>query len=93
MYVSGLTDDKNDTTKIYNPASFKIKGIDKYMDAWYNLRADPAEGGQYAAHDIYGMPKFGEWKQGIQGNIIMDEQENQKSSDDIVNNTMQFLTQ
>ena len=93
LYDSGLTDDKNDTTKIYNPASFKIKGIDKYTDAWYNLRADPAEGGQYAAHDIYGMPKFGEWKQGIQGNIIMDEQENQKSSDDIVNNTMQFLTQ
>ena len=93
LYDSGLTDDKLDVSKTYNPAYFKIKGIDKYMNAWYNLRADPTEGGQYAAHDIYGMPKFGEWKQGIQGNIIMDEQENQKSSDDIVNNTMQFLTQ
>ncbi len=93
LYASGLTDDKNDTTKTYNPSAFKIKGIDKYMNAWYNLRADKKEGGQYAAHDIYGMPEFWEWKQGIEGNIIMDEQENQQSSNDIVNQTMNFLTQ
>ena len=93
LYASGLTDDKNDTTKTYNPSAFKIKGIDKYMNAWYNLRADKKEGGQYAAHDIYGQPEFWEWKQGIEGNIIMDEQENQQSSNDIVNQTMNFLTQ
>ena len=93
LYASGLTDDKNDTTKAYNPSAFKIKGIDKYTNAWYNLRADKKEGGQYAAHNIYGQPEFWEWKQGIEGNIIMDQQENKKSSDDIVNNTMNFLTQ
>ena len=63
------------------------------MNAWYNHRADKKEGGQYAAHDIYGQPEFWEWKQGIEGNIIMDEQENQQSSNDIVNQTMNFLTQ
>jgi len=93
LYASGLTDDKNDTTKAYNPSAFKIKGIDKYTNAWYNLRADKKEGGQYAAHNIYGQPEFWEWKQGIEGNIIMDQQENKKSSDDIVNDTMNFLTQ
>ena len=93
LYASGLTDDKTDSSKTYNPAAFKIKGIDKYMNAWYNLRYDKKEGGQYAAHDIYGMPEFWEWKQGIEGNIIMDAQENKQSSDDIVNNTMNFLTQ
>jgi len=93
LYDSGLTDDKNDTTKTYNPAAFKIKGIDKYTDAWYNLRADKKEGGQYAAHNIYGQPEFWQWKQGIEGNIIMDEQENKQSSDNIVSNTMNFLTQ
>ena len=93
LYASGLTDDKTDTSKIYNPAAFKIKGIDKYTNAWYNLRADKKEGGQYAAHNIYGQPEFWEWKQGIEGNIIMDEQENKQSSDDIVNKTMNFLTQ
>ena len=93
LYASGLTDDKNDTTKAYNPSAFKIKGIDKYMNAWYNLRANKKDGGQYAAHNIYGQPEFWEWKQGIEGNIIMDQQENKESSDNIVNNTMKFLTQ
>ena len=93
LYASGLTDDKNDTTKTYNPSAFKIKGIDKYMNAWYNLRANKKDGGQYAAHNIYGQPEFWEWKQGIEGNIIMDQQENKESSDNIVNNTMKFLTQ
>jgi len=93
LYDSGLTDDKNDTTKTYNPAAFKIKGIDKYTNAWYNLRADKKEGGQYAAHNIYGQPEFWEWKEGIEGNLIMDAQENKESSDNIVNNTMNFLTQ
>ena len=93
LYASGLTDDKNDTGKIYNPSAFKIKGIDKYMNSWYNLRSDPKEGGQYSAHNIYGQPEFWEWKQGVEGNIIMDQQENTKSSDDIVNSTMKFLTE
>ena len=93
LYASGLTDDKTDSAKTYNPSAFKIKGIDKYMNAWYNLRADKKEGGQYAAHNIYGMPEFWEWKQGIEGNIIMDEQENTQSSNDIVNDTMKFLTE
>ena len=93
LYSSGLTDDKNDRTKTYNPAYFKIKGIDKYMNAWYNLRADKKEGGQYAAHNIYGQPEFWEWKQGIEGNLIMDQQENEDSTDNIVDKTMQFLTQ
>ena len=92
LYAAGLTDDKNDTSKIYNPAYFKVKGIDKYMNAWYNLRSGP-DGGQYAAHDIFGQPKFGDWRQGIEGNIIMDQQENKNNSNDIVNDTMKFLTQ
>ena len=93
LYDSGLTDDKNDTTKQYSPQSFKIKGIDKYMNAWYNLRYDKKEGGQYAAHNIYGKPEFWEWKEGIEGNLIMDHEENKQNSGDIITDTMNFLTQ
>ena len=93
LYDSGLTDDKNDTTKQYSPQSFKIKGIDKFMNAWYNLRYDKKEGGQYAAHNVYGMPEFWEWKEGIEGNLIMDHEENKQNSSDIIDDTMNFLTQ
>lgn len=92
LYKAGLTDDKNDTTKTYAPNDFKIKGIDKYVNAWYNLRSG-SDGGMYAAHDIYGQPKFGAWKQSITGNMILDQEEDQNSSNNIVDDTMNFLTQ
>ena len=92
LYKAGLTDDKNDTTKIYAPNDFKIKGIDKYVNAWYNLRSGP-DGGMYAAHDIYGQPKFGAWKQSITGNMILDQSEDNNTSNTIVDDTMKFLTE
>ena len=92
LYKAGLTDDKNDTTKIYAPNDFKIKGIDKYVNAWYNLRSGP-DGGMYAAHDIYGQPKFGAWKQSITGNMILDQSEDNSTSNTIVEDTMKFLTE
>jgi len=91
LYRAGLTDDKNDVTKTYSPNDFKIKGIDKYLNAWYNLRSGP-DGGMYSAHDIYGQPKFGAWKQSITGNMILDQEEDKQSSADIVGDTMKFLT-
>jgi len=93
LYASGLTDDKNDTSKQYSPQSFKIKGVDKYMNAWYNLRYDKKEGGQYASHNIYGQPEYWEWKEGVEGNLIMDHEENKESSGNIITDTMNFLTQ
>ena len=92
LYQAGLTDDKNDATKQYSPEDFKIQGIDKYVNSWYNLRSG-SDGGMYATHDIYGQPTFGAWKQSITGNIILDQEEDKKSSNDIVGDTMQFLTQ
>jgi len=92
LYDSGLTDDKNDTTKQYSPQNFKIQGIDKYVNSWYNLRSGD-DGGMYSAHDIYGQPTFGAWKQSITGNIILDQEEDKKASGDIVGDTMKFLTQ
>ena len=92
LYDSGLTDDKNDTTKQYSPQNFKIQGIDKYVNSWYNLRSG-SDGGMYATHDIYGQPTFGAWKQSITGNIILDQEEDKKASGDIVGDTMKFLTQ
>ena len=91
LYRAGLTDDKNDVTKTYSPNDFKIKGIDKYLNAWYNLRSGP-DGGMYSAHDIYGQPKFGAWKQSITGNMILDQEEDKQSSADIVGDTMKFLS-
>ena len=93
LYQAGLTDDKNDITKQYSPEDFKIQGIDKYVNAWYNLRSNPEDGGMYTPHDIYGQPKFGAWKQSITGNIILDQEEDKKASNDIVGDTMNFLTQ
>jgi hypothetical protein len=51
------------------------------------------DGGMYSAHDIYGQPTFGAWKQSITGNIILDQEEDKKASGDIVGDTMKFLTQ
>jgi hypothetical protein len=93
LYQAGLTDDKNDVTKQYSPEDFKIQGIDKYVNSWYNLRSNPEDGGMYATHDIYGQPKFGAWKQSITGNIILDQVEDKAASDNIVGDTMNFLTQ
>ena len=92
LYDSGLTDDKKDITKKFSPEDFKIKGIDKYVNAWYNLRSG-SDGGMYASHDIYGQQTFGAWKQSITGNIILDQEEDKKASNDIVGDTMNFLTQ
>ena len=69
-----------------------IQGIDKYVNSWYNLRSG-SDGGMYATHDIYGQPTFGAWKQSITGNIILDQEEDKKSSNDIVGDTMKFLTE
>ena len=92
LYKAGLTDDENDATKKFVPNEFKIKGIDKYMNSWYNLRSG-SDGGMYAAHDIYGAPKFGAWKQSITGNMILDQSEDNSTSNTIVEDTMKFLTE
>ena len=47
----------------------------------------------YAAHDIYGQPKFGAWKQSITGNMILDQSEDNSTSNTIVEDTMKFLTE
>ena len=89
---AGLTNDPEDKSRQYSPDDFRIKGIDKYMQAWYGLRAGK-EGGDYATHDIYGQPTFGTWRQSIGGNINMDHSENKQSTDSIVNKTMELLNQ
>ena len=89
---AGLTNDPDEKTRVYSPDDFRIKGIEKYMQSWYGLRAGK-DGGDYATHDIYGQPSFGTWKQSIGGNINMDHSENKQSTDSIVNKTMELLNQ
>ena len=87
---AGLTNDPNEKSREYSPDDFRIKGIDKYMSSWYQLRAGRG-GGDYATHDIYGQPTYASWKQSMMGNINMDRNENKASTDSIVNKTMDVL--
>ena len=73
----------------YSPDSFKIKGIDKFKDSYYQLRHDDNE--NFFKHDIEGAELYGAYAQSIKGGLNADHNENKQSSNDIKNSIMEQL--
>ena len=73
----------------YSPDSFKIKGIDKFKDSYYQLRHGDNE--NFFKHDIEGAELYGAYAQSIQGGLNADHNENKQSSNDIKNSIMEQL--
>jgi hypothetical protein len=73
----------------YAPDAFKIKGIDKFKNSYYQLRTTDTEG--IFKHDIPGAEAYGSYWQSIQGGIDSDHEENKKESKNIKQNTLDQL--
>jgi hypothetical protein len=73
----------------YAPDAFKVKGIDKFKNSYYQLRSTDTEG--IFKHDIPGAENFGSYWQSIQGGIQSDHEENKKESKNIKQNTLNQL--
>mgnify|MGYP003647591178 CR=1 FL=1 len=73
----------------YAPDAFKIKGIDKFKNSYYQLRTTDTEG--IFKHDIPGAEAYGSYWQSIQGGIDSDHEENKKESKNIKQNILNQL--
>jgi hypothetical protein len=88
--AAGVTDDEevgNQPGWTYDPISFKIDGLDKFVSSYYQLRYND----ERYVEDIEGAPLYGAWVQSIGGNIQMDNNENMGSTVDIHKNIMDQL--
>ena len=73
----------------YAPDAFKVKGIDKFKNSYYQLRTTDTEG--IFKHDIPGAESYGSYWQSIQGGIDSDHEENKKESKNIKQNILDQL--
>ena len=73
----------------YAPDAFKVKGVDKFKNSYYQLRSTDTEG--IFKHDIPGAENFGSYWQSIQGGIDSDHEENKKESKNIKQNILDQL--
>ena len=88
--AAGVTDDEEVGSQpgwTYDPISFKIDGLDKFVSSYYQLRYND----ERYVEDIEGAPLYGAWVQSIGGNIQMDNNENMGSTVDIHKNIMDQL--
>jgi hypothetical protein len=88
--AGGVTDDEevgNQPGWEYDPISFKIDGLDKFVSSYYQLRYNDERYNQ----EIEGGPLYGAWVQSIGGNIQMDNNENMGNTTDIHKNIMDQL--
>ena len=87
---AGYTDDKEEADKYglnYAPDNFRIKGLDKFYNAYYGLRADDGRYNQ----EINGAPLYGAWYQSISAGLNQDSKEDNAQAGDIYNNVMEQL--
>ncbi len=88
--AGGVTDDEevgNQPGWEYDPISFKIDGLDKFVSSYYQLRYNDERYNQ----EIEGGPLYGAWRQSIGGNIQLDDNENMGNTTDIHSNIMDQL--
>ena len=88
--AAGVTDDEdvgNQPGWTYDPISFKIDGLDKFVSSYYQLRYND----ERYVEDIEGAPLYGAWKLSIGGNIQLDNNENMGNTTDIHSNIMDQL--
>ena len=88
--AAGVTDDEdvgNQPGWTYDPISFKIDGLDKFVSSYYQLRYNDERYNQ----EIEGAVLYGAWYQSNTGNIQMDNNENMGNTTDIHSNIMDQL--
>jgi len=88
--AAGVTDDEEVGSQpgwTYDPISFKIDGLDKFVSSYYQLRYNDERYNQ----EIEGGPLYGAWVQSIGGNIQLDNNENMGGTTDIHKNIMDQL--
>ena len=71
----------------YVPESFNIAGLDKFVSSYYQLRYNDSRYDK----DIHGASLYGAWKQGMEANITLDDNENNQQTEDIHKNIMEQL--
>ena len=73
------------------PDAFRVKGLDKFKGAYYQLRYNDKE--NYYTKDIEGAELYGAYAQSIEGNITQDHEENKQSTQSITDNILEQLEQ
>ena len=73
----------------YSPDSFKIKGIDKFKDSYYNLDMEDKKTSLKKTLKV--LKLYGAYVQSIKGGLNADHNENKQSSNDIKNSIMEQL--
>ena len=71
----------------YVPEAFNIAGLDKFVSSYYQLRYNDSRYDK----DIHGASLYGAWKQGMEANITLDDNENNQQTEDIHKNIMEQL--
>ena len=90
LNAARVTDDQDVATQSgweWDPHSFKIDGLDKFVSSYYQLRYNDERYNQ----DIEGATLYGAWRQSIGGNIQLDNNENLGNTTDIHSNIMDQL--
>ena len=72
----------------YDPETFKITGLDKFVSSYYQLRYS---GDERYNQDIEGAPLYGAWVESMGGNIQLDHNEDMGNTADIHSNIMDKL--
>jgi len=67
----------------YDPQSFKIDGVDKFIGSYYQLRWNNGNGNSLYNQNILGGPEYGEWVQSMGANVQMDHNEDMGEVTDI----------
>jgi len=91
LKTARVSDDKDFSDRNqweYNPESFKITGLDKFVSSYYQLRYG---GDTRYNQDIVGAPLYGAWVESMGGNIQLDHNEDMGSTANIHANIMESL--
>jgi hypothetical protein len=89
-HSAGQTDNETEAQEKnwdYVPDSFNITGLDEFVSSYYQLRYNDSRYDK----EIHGASMYGAWKQSMEANINLDNQENTQATEDIHKNIMEQL--
>ena len=87
---AGQTDNETEAQEkgwAYVPESFNIIGLDKFVSSYYQLRYNDSRYDK----EIHGATMFGAWRQSMEANINLDNNETTQATEDIHQNIMEQL--
>jgi hypothetical protein len=87
---AGQTDNETEAQEknwAYVPDSFNISGLDKFVSSYYQLRYNDSRYDK----EIHGASLFGAWRQSMEANINLDNNETTQQTEDIHQNIMEQL--